>query len=248
MQTTWEKPPDFVEKKSPAAAETAKSGDGEVGVREAVAKEARKGSKRFLGLFSKKKSAGERSRSTTPINISFQNNGPSSPSSNNVNQVASTTNSTKADTEMESTNQLVSSLNNAWEVDDDSSVSSEGTAGSIFSAKQMKKALVKVGSKIVGKISPTNAAPYDHMNDSFSQAGISQETSKKESDNVKKQPKGSNEIERSNEQKSLYDDDALGSKIIDSPWRSAIDNHTGRTYYFNKNTHEVVWEKPKKFS
>ena len=178
-------------------------------------------------------------RSNTPTNV---NTGHSSPTNRDQ----------KASTEINATNALVDDLNNTWEVDDVSSVSSEGTSNSIFSAKKVKKALGKVGSKIVGKISssPTNTS-YGALGDSFSQQKDAQDNSKT-ADNAKQQPNPVNESGAATPQTETSKSNnnevkSSSEKKKDSRWRSAIDPLTGRTYYFNKDSKETVWEKPANF-
>jgi hypothetical protein len=256
-QTTWERPDDFVEK-SPAKpqppAESTNITEGELGIKEAVAKEPSKGSRRFLGIFSKSttKRNDTRSRSATPTNTSLD-----------LAQTSKQKIGNAAETEADATNQLVSNLNSTWEVDDVSSVSSEGTSNSIFSAKKVKKVLGKVGSKIVGKMnsSPTNAS-YGALNDSYSQKKDAQDVNNsvdKSLDagvDVKEPPTSSalqanaTQAELSPEKKPEPTDNNDANPTSDkkkSRWRSAIDPQTGRTYYFHKDTQETVWEKPSNF-
>jgi hypothetical protein len=264
FQTTWEKPADYVERKSPVKQSnptetTRRAEKGEVA--DVAAKEpAKSGSKRFLGLFSKSSSKKNNtetstSRSATPTDIRLAKSRPNSPSNNNIPQASKQTSKGTSTAETNATNQLVSDLNNTWEVDDVSSVSSEGTSNSIFSAKKMKQALGKVSSRIVGKISnssPTNTS-YDVLDDSFSRKKDAHRVNNKPADDTKQQPKSSAESSavarpESEEKKPPPDNievkPASDTKKKDSQWRSAIDPVTGRTYYFHKITKETVWEKP----
>lgn len=252
-QTTWEKPDDFVERPSPTkpqpTADTLKANEGDVGIKETGPKEhVRSGSRRFLGLFSKplsKKNHEPGSKSTTP----------SSPVCNDMSQNEKQIDNVKEFPENKATNELIDNLNHTWEVDDVSSVSSEGTSNSIFSAKKVKKAFGKVGSKIVGKIniSPTNNSSYGALNDSFSQQKAAQDDKSQVADNAKQMQSSVNEgggTTTQTETSKSNSNEANSSserKKKDTRWRSAIDPLTGRTYYFNKDSKETVWEKPENF-
>lgn len=255
-QTTWEKPADFVERKSPAkpqpSVEASNETEGEAGIKEAVSKETttKTGSKRFLGLFSKSMKKSEATNRSTS-----RKSRP--PNSNLIGQTSISNDA--AEVEANRTNQLVSDLNDACEVHDFSSVSSEETLNSIFSAKKVKKVLGKVGSKIAGKInsSPTNAS-YGALNDSFSQKKDSQDSNNKSVDlsvevasDVKQQPSSSEAapVKPTPQTKEASDTNEVNpaSDKKKSRWRSAIDPQTGRTYYFHKDTQETVWEKPANF-
>ena len=208
---------------------------------------AKSGNKKFLGLFSKPK----KSTDKTLSDVSAQ--------TNHATQAATPTSNEKAEAEIRATNELVESINNTWEVNDLSSVSSEGTSNSIFSAKKMKEVLGKVGSKLAGKMasSPVNAQ-YNHLEDSFSpqnnddtkavvdEANASGEEQKINDDAGMTAPRSKSTTEiasnaTNNEVKPSSD------KKKDMRWRSAIDPITGRTYYFHKDTKETVWEKPSTF-
>ncbi|KAL3798197.1 hypothetical protein HJC23_005758 [Cyclotella cryptica] len=264
-ETTWDKPPGFVEKKSPAKSPTSiesKPIEQDSGQKETTAKDSSKsGSKRFLGLFSKPST---KKTHSSPSNVSDRKAiNPTVP------QNTKTTNEREVEAKTHITNHVASSPCDYSEDDDVSSVSSEETSTSIFSTKRMREAIVKVTSKIAGKITtiPTNNS-YDVLDDSNSP----QVDGKKNAQTVEKELPAINGNEETKEEIQPYEDrdesnrqvkpnpdgetttSASGTTSVqpashgtkkDSRWRAAIDPLTGRTYYFHKDTQETVWEKPK---
>lgn len=267
-----EKPPAA---KSPTSVES-KPVEQESGPKDATAKEPLKsGSKRLLSLFSKP-SARRSDRKVTHPNVP-QSTKPtndyltdtknhatnhilSSPDDNSTNPPYDH----QKEAKYHATKDIVSSPYDDSEDDDVSSVSSEETSTSIFSTKRMREAIVKVTSKIAGKITtipPNNS--YDVLDDSDSRPleGV------KNLKNVEKLPATNADEEtkevirphvdrdESNRQVKSHPDHAtmtpasavkaaLYGKNKESRWHAAIDPLTGRTYFFHKDTQETVWKKP----
>lgn len=259
--------------KSPTSVES-KPVEQEPGPKDATAKEPLKsGSKRLLSLFSKP-SARRSDRKVTHPNVPQStkptNDYPTNTKNHASNHILSSPddNSTnppydhQKEAKYHATNKdIVSSPYDDSEDDDVSSVSSEETSTSIFSTKRMKEVIVKVTSKIAGKITtipPNNS--YDVLDDSDSRPlegvkNVEKLPATNADEETKEVIRPHVDKDESNRQVKSHPDHAtmtpasavkaaLFGKNKDSRWHAAIDPLTGRTYFFHKDTQETVWKKP----
>ena len=111
----------------------------------------------------------------------------------------------------------------------------------------------KLTEKITGKAQRGQNRHYETLNDSASQSGINAAKSAQHegitlartAENFKLQLNAGEAVDAgANPGKSV---EVIDEKRSDSRWRSAIDEKTGLTYYYHKDTKETVWDKPKNF-